>query len=595
MAAAASAAANLLEPIRDLGWQLDLAAELEEYLQAIQADESDLVNFAQAALLVQNSTVRYSKKVENLYALVLESLTHLQANPEKPHTSKRQRTAHGSAARGSFDGTVLATSDFESHASSLDAPVNWTFHKRVEESDKIYLLPNTQLLHATAKRITTKTFQASMALMGSLVPDDRETGESFKLRSCTMHSKSGALLLDDCSKLLLDPEADVTTVELPAEALFRRATLGNISEGDEGVDDTVASVEFATDANDTNEPDYDMGGGGFDPETPVKQDALVLPDVDVPSCDEPLPAYDIVLDDVKKQEVVVAKSKADPWLQLDPYDASHSVSQPFVKGVTYTTPKPARAKKLVKDEPLYDPSAKRVARTTERLKRHLATKPMALFATLDCDAVPFRQLHLQYALALERTEAKSTVKTEPAFVPADDVGPTKEQDDPFPVDNDYAFGGGASDSDQEDEIPAYEKQETFDEPAPFEPPPKQLEPTDDTSYEELCKQHIENFMQGSEHFKKQTTLTRKVAEWQRSLTPLLVAQEERPPFDIHACGDAIVERLVPEASKPFGAVVDGMSVYEVCRMFSAALQLANAGSVELAHGDEIDSLEIVRT
>ncbi|EQC42761.1 hypothetical protein SDRG_00484 [Saprolegnia diclina VS20] len=603
MAASASATGHLLEPIRDLGWQLDLAAELEEYLQAIQADESDLVNFAQAALLVQNSTVRYSKKVENLYTLVLDALTQFQSHPEKERTTKRQRTAHGSASRGTAsDSTVLATSDFESHGSSLDAPVHWTFHKRVEESDKIDLLPNTQLLHASSKRITTKTFQASMALMGSLVPDEVVTGESFKLRSCTVHSKSGALLLDDCSKLLLDPDAAVPTVELPAEAAnvtFRRGTLlGNISEGDEEApeNDAVSSESvMATetngevdDNNDVNDDgmDYDFGGGY---ESPMKDVA--------PSSAPTTPPPPQETDFAATMNASPVKSKPDPWLQLDPYDASQSVSQPFTKGVTYTTPKLKTTKSAIaKDEPLYDPNAKRAQRSAERLKRQLAAKPASLFMSFDFENVPFRQLHLQYANAIVRTDAAATApKAAPLFVPADEMStaPMLEANDDDVVVDDYGFDAGVSDYEDDDGCVPYS-------PAP---PPVKAEGTkeedifkaddDVPSYEDLCKQHIEQFLHGSEHYKKQTTLTRKVAKWQASLAPLLTAQEARPPFDIQACGKNIVDHLEPTAPRAFGAVVQGLSVYEVCRMFTATLQLANAGSVELAHTNDIDSLELI--
>ncbi len=86
----------------ELGWQLDLAAELEEYLESIDhIEETTLVNFAEAALLVQKSSLIYSKKVENLYTLVLEALSQFQtttksSNTTSPshHPKKKQRLNH---------------------------------------------------------------------------------------------------------------------------------------------------------------------------------------------------------------------------------------------------------------------------------------------------------------------------------------------------------------------------------------------------------------------------------------------------------------------------------------------------------------------
>ncbi|OQR81462.1 condensin-2 complex subunit H2 [Thraustotheca clavata] len=585
-----AATGHLLEPIRDLGWQLDLAAELEEYLQAIQADESQLVNFAQAALLVQNSTVRYSKKVENLYSLVLEALSQFQSSKANQHASKRQKTPHGSnARRGSFDDTLaLAMSDI--HASDV---VDWVFHRKVEESDKINLLPNTQMLPAAAKRITTKTFQASMALMGSLVPDDRETGESFKLRSCTLHSKSGALLLDDSSKLLLDPDAQVPIVELPAETQanrsFRQIALGHISEEEEENNANDHSFGGGDDDDngyapeDNNEPDFAMDMTSFEA-MPSKLNTSVY--------EEEIP--------VPKKEQIKAEIKADPWQLLDPYDATHSVSAPFCKGIPYQTKLPkVKAEPVFKDEPLYAPTAKKAQRTAERLKRHLKSKPYTFFAKDDCEAFPFRRLSVQYASAIKRTEELSSVKKEPKFVECEEVLVEEENEDiPYPQD-DYGFDGGASDSGGEEQVesialpapiteyapPTYDQDELF---------PTQQEATDTVSYEELCKQHFEQFLQGSEHYVQQTDLTRKVNEWQRVLTPILRQQEERPSFDIHACGDTMLNGIREQESKPFEAIVHGMNVYQVCRMFSAALHLANTGSVQLDHTTALDSLQIIR-
>jgi Condensin II complex subunit CAP-H2 or CNDH2, N-terminal len=59
------------------------ACSLEDYLEelehvniTLEGGESNL-NFAEAALLIQGSTCIYSRKVEHLYALVLQTIEHL--------------------------------------------------------------------------------------------------------------------------------------------------------------------------------------------------------------------------------------------------------------------------------------------------------------------------------------------------------------------------------------------------------------------------------------------------------------------------------------------------------------------------------------
>lgn len=96
---------------RDLSknWNIDLAQELEEYLDELehlniafdpqdddagtanfsqtstapsQAGGGRVMNFAEAALLIQGTSVIYSRKVEYLYALVFQTLAHLSKQHE---------------------------------------------------------------------------------------------------------------------------------------------------------------------------------------------------------------------------------------------------------------------------------------------------------------------------------------------------------------------------------------------------------------------------------------------------------------------------------------------------------------------------------
>lgn len=74
--------AHLIQPLRDLAdnWNIDIARDLEEYLEILEGitftfeDGGKALNFAQAALLIQGSACVYSKKVEYLYNLVFQAL-----------------------------------------------------------------------------------------------------------------------------------------------------------------------------------------------------------------------------------------------------------------------------------------------------------------------------------------------------------------------------------------------------------------------------------------------------------------------------------------------------------------------------------------
>lgn len=76
---------NLIQPIKDLAsnWDIDIAESLTEYLDELEGLRVSLdggvnsLNFAEAALLIQGSTAIYSKKVEYLHQLVLQSLEYI--------------------------------------------------------------------------------------------------------------------------------------------------------------------------------------------------------------------------------------------------------------------------------------------------------------------------------------------------------------------------------------------------------------------------------------------------------------------------------------------------------------------------------------
>lgn len=74
----------LLDPIKDLAanWDIDIADSLTDYLEELDGlrmslDGQSNLNFAAAGLLIQGSTAVYSKKVEFLHQLVLQSLDQM--------------------------------------------------------------------------------------------------------------------------------------------------------------------------------------------------------------------------------------------------------------------------------------------------------------------------------------------------------------------------------------------------------------------------------------------------------------------------------------------------------------------------------------
>jgi len=63
------------------------------------------------------------------------------------------------------------------------------------------------------------------------------------------------------------------------------------------------------------------------------------------------------------------------------------------------------------------------------------------------------------------------------------------------------------------------------------------------TYEELCREHVEQYLAYSARFINESSLVKRVNEWQRELEPILAEEAARKPFDIQECGGEII-RLV---------------------------------------------------
>eukprot|EP01041_Mallomonas_annulata_P004736 gene4737-9405_t len=112
------------------------------------------------------------------------------------------------------------------------------------------------------------------------------------------------------------------------------------------------------------------------------------------------------------------------------------------------------------------------------------------------------------------------------------------------------------------------------------------------SYEDLCRQHIQSFMDDAQRYSRETQLSLRVREWTNRIEPRLAEQDARPPFDMHCYTDRVLSRVTSAVHKvpsldisgevscdhtvDFAEVVpSGAPQYEVCRLFLACLQLTN--------------------
>jgi condensin-2 complex subunit H2 len=169
----------LIQPIKDIAsnWDIDIAESLTEYLEeldslriSIDGGKSNL-NFAEAALLIQGSTAVYSKKVEYLHQLVLQSLEFI--------TNKKTAGTTQSKVHKSNDPDEFMLLDADESFLLLDNFVEEGHNINLKTTDES--VSNSRLSNSLSG--IADTSKVSMSLMHSLLNDDQgSTG--LKLVSC---------------------------------------------------------------------------------------------------------------------------------------------------------------------------------------------------------------------------------------------------------------------------------------------------------------------------------------------------------------------------------------------------------------------------
>ncbi|RLN48241.1 hypothetical protein BBJ28_00016473 [Nothophytophthora sp. Chile5] len=614
---------HLLQPISK-NWNIDLATELEEYMDKLDSlniafDPSDaasgasfgatgdgdgdarVMNFAEAALLIQGTSVIYSRKVEYLHALVFQTLSHLTRQQEGEH----KNGAAGSEQNedeGDEDGAASVFANplplYDELEEAKPTQITLKRAKQEDEEDEETDRRSRKAGRRDAAALTKSknNIQASIALMGSLVPDERDHGDTFKLLSCNLHA-SGVLLLDEASKKYLGAQQRAAG-DQPLAFGETPGRNGGVWRAADGSDPSAALNFDDLDQNDDdnndhgfeNEPDYDFDGGEPAQDTggssEVQQDEAGA---------EQAPRR-------PTRMVAVPTDEKDPWAPLDAYDASTSVARPFRKGRSYPRV-PAYKKKKgvaalsnksgavgVQDDDaeldgLADPAFQErfflgsggpqwtswvwTETATENplektCKRTFCRAPLL---AKSCDALWTREAKWRSAMrrceAREQQSAQAMLLREQAMEEEED-GEQDQQMHAMTLHSatarlDLAFRNDANGNNDDDEDDGDDYDNGFDggdwdQGAGLDDPTGSYEAAamaagasdGPLTYEEVCRQHLATFMSGTEKYVRETDLSKQVSDWQEKLTPLLKQQDAHPPFDIQHYGREIIGRLEGE-------------------------------------------------
>lgn len=648
--------AHLLEPIRDLAsnWHIDLASELEEYLQELEHihisfDQGKTqLNFAEAALLIQGSACVYSKKVEYLYSLLYQTLDALI---DKRHKQK-QSSIRADGTDSDLD-AILSRLEDDSELLALDDELNEA--KNIDLNEK----NSTQLDQSyNNDRVNTNVIlRPAMSLLNqALTTEEKQDGaQSFKISNCLVHS-SGALLLEEKEMHQLDPSfRRIHSVsDLPfgsPKALLlehkQNMSMNNSVEmqpfdgfGDDD-DDHGGDIgyEHAEHGNEDNAMDVSTDAASNAPVAAANKKSVRFADDSVLAVAQAEPEYVAPMD--------------DPWALLDAHESTSPASssvRPFRKGRAPRTSAALRQqnsatssattylsllestrgdvmnvvlRKRAVEENIFRPAnsslhalyVTHVMRVKEEAKKKglhssSTTQRHSRTARATSNTLSPRKSALSAATSSTSSASVSHDGLMNEFVPladVDDDGLDFGVGEPEGLGDDLFFGSGpASGLDGLAAHTSHEGTHLANNPwADREEIDEKVEEKTQTeqdlldvskTYEDLCRQHIEHYQRTAEQYLSSSALSRRVHEWQSKLEPILEDEALHPPYDIQICGKEIIHTLVehlpehksedsehPEELQKvtvnFQETVKGKPRYEVCRLFLAALQLANNGNL----------------
>ncbi|XP_023526633.1 condensin-2 complex subunit H2-like [Cucurbita pepo subsp. pepo] len=561
------AAFHMLQPERDLrlNWEVDLAEKLESYLlqictgefQSGEDENHNSVNFAEAALLLQDSIQVYSRKVEYLYSLVLRALEFL--------SEKRQKDPlEGTSIEAEQDGShEIAEDENDLFWVSEDVPVDT---KNTLESTKEDAWLNQ----------TVKPPANLVVLEGDCLDASGDNGEldSYLLAS-TSDIFQDFVLLDSCD------------AEAVQDFLNGGHKFGQSHNGGFRGSSTHRGFQSPSRRSGGSMQKSSVGKtqGANVARTPFSNHCFVS---DPPSCDNfanENHEFDMDAGNPEPDDSNGSEDDYDPWKPLNPHEPGNLKIKPFRKVKAFkknyvNSGKHESVAALFPLAKLQGPVSPEFAKLWEEQHQAFETHSESNSALL--------YEKLRNSLINEDRSCDSPYDVEDdnidyGFEDAmPDINPP-DMDDPC---NHYMDESTWLGSEKHDAAAHFDKGETYEPEFPYS----------HSSQEHFCPSHLDTLL--ASIAENPTEMATRVSTWKQNIEHNLEEQDKHLPFDIHEYCKAIREKLSGEADKggvmSFSDVVEGQEKFVVSRSFTAVLQLVNNEDVELEE-DEVDGESIVYT
>eukprot|EP00092_Neocalanus_flemingeri_P017266 GFUD01018670.1.p1 GENE.GFUD01018670.1~~GFUD01018670.1.p1 ORF type:complete len:675 (-),score=216.95 GFUD01018670.1:180-2204(-) len=549
--------AELLKPIKDLtqNWEVPLANLLSTYIDDLQhvtitfdGGETS-VNFAEAALLLQGTASVYSKKVEFLWQLVLQTLDMLR--------SKKLGEDGGEVGKGGKKKQhVDMTTQFELLVVELGSRIDLkdeeeSLDERKQALKFIYVTPS-QLIEKEGSE--QKPMKVNLYTQVAEAKWDLLAGkEDFRINSQYVSQTGG--LADDLN-------VDNMYVNLEQDYSIPLQPPSPDNHGDDIDEDVAEHGDQDLSHVSVIAPAQSISSPAGECLAPVLSSASPSAPAS-PVNTTPVPEF-------------------DPWAPLDPHEQV-CTPKSMKKGRTTRLP-PSLANK------------RKIASPLPPISEYLMEEMSASFynpAMLPDVAPVFYPLAAQEMVRRRKREKELRLEkfADRPELRRDVFGNDDDQDFPEQFDDDRPEKDGDDSPDRFFE---------FDFPDPHAGGEigaavvGDLQIDDDTagvtdSYEVLVARRVAEFVSKSQEFMNSTVLARKVGKWHDMMGPRLDKVEKRKAFDIHAYGSQILDSFHSDKyprgkAIPFDEVVRarGLKGEEVARYFLSTLMLANSRNIKIS-------------
>ncbi|XP_048730143.2 condensin-2 complex subunit H2-like isoform X2 [Ostrea edulis] len=580
--------ANLLQPIRDLtkNWDVDIASSLEDYLEELDKivvtfdGGMTTMNFAEAAMLIQGSVCVYSKKVEYLYTLVYQVLDLLASKKKQSKQSAGDgNSGHAADLEKNEDEEFLSLDDIQEH--------NNIVLKNDEFGNK-NVMPIPQMpLSLIPLEEGEKGSNPLLSKKGEVLGSRND----FKINICSVH-QSGTLLLDMSHMALLEKTlGDCISIQGASLNTIQEEST-ECAKGMMGRDNVE---DIGTDSY--QPPDVSMDDNADDEAVPV--DLIPMEDeVDgvVPANNrDSLDAQILRRSERKKVQIVPPKPVIDHWKMIDPHDPGHATERNIKRGKTFKIPDVVddcmsnkRKRKKKTSVKKLCPLTQFVCQTFTNVEKY-PKNPLKTVSFPELDKLFWAEYKRRQSLSRKESKAKYV------YVEEENEEENLEQEDFHEDDGDdaadillpqmnddclfNAINSGVdhmpctlTGSSQHNDFGA-----SFDNGVII------------NDYEELVKQHVEQYLASAQEYAQITELSRRVTEWEERVVPKLEEEDTHEPFDINKYGSLLIGSLQKETNTAFKEVVKAKKTYEICRIFLASLMLANTRNVEIVSKGELET------